>query len=273
MRSQFVLFVFLLMVFLFATSACSKDDNEQDDYELGGVEIKMWENIDAVPRTLQLRCETRQIFPCCNWGITHTVNVSSEAIDIRFKDIYIPDICLTATGPATAHIDLGSLSEGTYNLNLSAPGSHDSGSLIVNDDYYKLSLNFPYSSRLAFPYDQLNRIPENTIWGHVGYHSEDTEPLVDSFIDDLREKGAEPDDYLHGEYGYFRILNTGEIETSKYHGYHLIEPFIFDYQDDMSSVEELVKYYGLNHGDDLNISVFTCGGERFLSWTYSAECL
>ena len=269
MKSHFLLLVVLSMVLPFATTSCNKDDEMQEKPRLGVIEIKMFENIDSVPRVLQLRCETKEIFRCCNWPIRNTASVSDDDIDIRFEDIFIPDICLTAFGPATAQIDLGSLSEGTYNLNLSAPGSHNGGKLIVNDDYYKL--NFPHTNKFVFPYDQLNRIPEHTIWGHVGYHSEDTEPLVESFIDDLRDKGAEPGDYLTGEYGYFRILNTGEIETSEHHGYHLIKPFIFDYQEDMSSVEELVKYYGQNHGDDLNISVFTCSGESFLSWTYSGN--
>ena len=249
-------------------SSCNKEEAISEDHELGKIEVRMRESIHSDPGRLFLRCETLEIFPCSNWYIINSVSSTPARIDVEFKGIYVPEICFTAMGPATADIDLGSLAEGSYNLLLFAPGSINAGKLIVSPDHYRLDFNV--TGRFVFPYVQLNRVPDNAIWGHVGYHRESSWHFVQSFLDELSSMGAQPGEFLPGEYTYFKILESGERETPKLHGYYFIEPFIFDYRGDLPDLEDLVRYYGINHGDSLSISVFTWSGERYRSWTYSA---
>jgi hypothetical protein len=83
-------------------------------------------------------------------------------------------------GPATTNIDLGAIPNGTYPVNLTVESNESEGQLIVTTDYYAILLNNP--KQLKITNNPLKRIPENTIWGTIGYHSGSTEALVSSLI-------------------------------------------------------------------------------------------
>jgi YbbR domain-containing protein len=153
------------VIFLVILLGCQKDysiDSIDSD-----IEIRLWETVDSTNRTLQLICTTERIYNCSNYTIKNTFSKSSNIINIDFKGIYIGDICLTAFGPANTVIDLGTLSNGTYNLNIKVEGKKSEGHLIVTDDYYAIELN--KRRQIIIMNSPLFRIPANTIYGQVGY--------------------------------------------------------------------------------------------------------
>ena len=123
------------------------------------IHIRMAEIYDISPRTLQLYCSTTTIYPCSNYPIYVVSKQSSNTIDISFKGVIATDFCLTAIGPATAIIDLGTLSNGRYRLNLYNGAIKQSGELIVSRDSYMI--NFAKKNAFHFTNARLNRIPEN----------------------------------------------------------------------------------------------------------------
>jgi hypothetical protein len=233
-----------------------------------GINIRMVEIFDKSPRTFQFHCSTKKIYPCCNYPIVVERQQSSNSIDISFKGIIESDLCLTALGPATAIIDLGALSDGIYNLNLYYGKVKRTGNLVVSSDSYKI--NFHDNSVFSFTHKELNRIPEHTIWGTVGYHKQETSSLVQSFITELMELGAEKKSYRGGHYGGFEIGKNGDIvQPGEESGYYFARSFIFRYSGDIAAVDQLVGQYARDYGTEyLYISVYTDEGEKFLSWMY-----
>lgn len=250
-------------VFLLLLCGCKKDtlvDKIDSD-----IKIKMWETVDSTSRTLQFYCSTEKEYGCSNFGISKTFNKSSHNIDIDFNGILLSDFCLTSIGPATTTIDLGTLSNGIYNLNIKVERKKSEGKLIVTSNYYEITLD--KQKQLQIINSPLYRIPTNTIWGTVGYHSSSTTTLVQTFIDSLQLLGATVETYQPGDYGYFEINSGGQIKPPANHGYYFVRPFIYNYSGNTSLLKKLVKNYGANYNDSLNIILYTTKGEIFRSWT------
>jgi hypothetical protein len=230
------------------------------------INIRMVERFDKYPRTLQMDFWTTKIYPCFNFPIILSWQKSSNVIDITFKEVIDPGICLTALGPARAVIDLGVLSNGTYQLNFQNGKIKHSGELIVSSDSYTIS--FPANSAFNFTNSPLNKIPEHTIWGLVGYHTEKTLPLVQKFFTALMELGATEKSFTPGYYTAFEIDDNGDIAYWSSHGHWFAQPFIFYYAGDSSDLDEFLRQWTYKYREYMSIRIFTDSGEQFLSWMY-----
>ena len=230
------------------------------------INIRMVEIFDKSPRTLQLHCSTTKMYSSGSNPIYMVSQQSSNNIDISFKGV-LPIGMTADIGPAKATINLGALNTGTYNLNLYNGDIKHTGELVVSSDSYKI--NFPENSDFHFTNTPLNKIPKNTIWGLIGYHKQETSPLVQSFLAELTKLGAEKKLYTQGYYNSFEIDKDGDIVTPNNHGYWFAKPFIFNYPGNIANVEQLVKQYAYDYGTEyLYIRVYTDKGEQILSWMY-----
>jgi hypothetical protein len=174
-------------------------------------------------------------------------------------------ICFTAIGPASATVDLGTLSNGTYNLQLSDTSLNNVGTLIVTNEKFEINIGNSW-----FAQKTLNRIPQNTIWGIIGYHHQSTVPIVESFINSLIALDAVEQTYLSGHYSEFDIDNNGQIvQPGENSGYWYAKSFIFNYSGNSSAIENLVRQFAEDYGEDyLAIRVYNDKGEFFYSWLY-----
>lgn len=252
---------YLIIILLF-TSGCSK----QESFEpiASDIEITMVETIDSTGRTFQLKCETKEHYPCANYKLVSRLNKVSNSYEIDFNGIDIPGVCLTAFGPALANIELGNPANGVYDIVITTDETINSGKLYVSTDHY--ILDFDQTGRIGFTNHILNRVPENTIWGTIGYHNSDTKPLAEEFIESLKNLGAETRSYLPGNYGYFSISSKGEIEPPENHGNYFIDAFILEYTGKSGNLKDIVRNYGLNYNDRLKILLYTTEGDMFRSW-------
>ncbi len=253
---QSALVIFLLF------SSCKKD--KLFDKIDSVIRMKMGETFYPANRTFQFSCSTEKIYECCNYTINKDFDISNNKIDIDFISIINPEICLTATGPATTTVDLGTLSNGTYELKISIGDEKSTGHLIVSTDSYVITLD--QQKQIQIVNNTLNRVPANTIWGTVGYDTISTTNLVQTFIDSLQLLGATTPTYATGDYGYFQIDGNGQIVAPTNSGYNFIRPYIYNYSNNSSTIKTLVKNYGMNHNDSLKISLYTTQGEIFNSW-------
>lgn len=257
---------FIWGILLLAIVSCIKEESKYENLLPidSGVNIRLIETFNTSPRTLHLYCSTEKIYGCYNFPIIAESRQSSNAIDISFQGIIQSDFCQTALGPATTTVDLGALNVGTYTLRLSVGKVTHTGKLIVSDDSYKV--DFDDNSAFAFSNPRLNRIPEQTIWGLIGYHEAETTSRVDSFLNTLVALGAKKRSYAPGDYYEFWIDEDGDITDypGALWGYRFDRPFVFHYSGDPAAIESLIKQYK----DDMSIRVHTDKGGRFLSWMY-----
>lgn len=253
-----------IVLLVVTTIGCEKNGTHKGiDSEIN---IRMVEIFDKSPRTLQMYFSTTKIYPCCNYPIDLSWKNTSNTINISFKGVIETNLCLTALGPATATIDLGALNNGTYQLNFQNGEVRYSGQLVVSSDNY--TVNLSTNPAVNVTNSPLRKIPEHTIWGLVGYHKEETLPLVQSFFTALMELGATKKSFNPGYYTEFEIDKNGEIALMGNHGYWFAQAFIFHYSGNISDLDELLKQWSFEYNERMSISINTDNGERFLSWMY-----
>ena len=252
---------YLVIILLFALG-CSK----QESFEpiVSDIEITMVETIDSTGRTFQLKCVTKEHYPCANYHLVSNLTKASNSYVIDFMGIEIPEVCLAAFGPALANIELGNPANAVYDLVIKTDEATSTGKLYVSTDHY--ILDFVQTGRIGFTNPILNRVPENTIWGTIGYHNSDTKTLAEEFIESLKSLGAETRSYLPGDYGYFSISSKGQIEPPENHGNYFIDAFILEYTGKSNNLKDVVRNYGLNYNDKLKILLYTTRGDMFRSW-------
>jgi hypothetical protein len=226
------------------------------------IRIVMWETLDSTKRTLELRCFTERDYECSNFAISKTFSKFFNYIEIDFTGIRRSSLCLTAFGPARTRIDLGTLSNRTYNLDITVDRKKSEGQLIVTPDYYSIKLD--KQQQLIIRNHTLHRIPANTIWGTVGYHTISTSELAQTFIDSLQILGAKAQSYQPGHYGHFEINSSGQMVIPE--GYKFTQPFVYNYTNNTSNLKKLVRNYGANYSDSLHIILYSTNGEIFRSW-------
>ncbi len=255
---KYIAFIFLLIL----VSSC-KEDIPLQEFD-SGIKISMWESAEADKRTLQFRCETEMIYPCMNYLIIHSVKRSSNTINIDFKGIYMPGICSNAFGPAVTTVNLETLPPGDYTLKLKVGAESSNAVLSVFPEMYSISSSS--LEQIQFTPPQLSRIPENTIWGIIGYHISSNESSAQSFVDTLLQNGAVARKYTPGSYGYFNIHSDGTILPPENHGYWFVLPFILEFTGDNALIKMILEDFRKEYGDDLKITVHTTKGESFYSW-------
>ena len=252
---------------------CSCRDNVVDRQDSESIDsrirIGLWESIGGTQRSLSLQCTTERIYPCFNFRIQHEITKNGSAINITFTGIYKPQICLDALGTASAEIGLGSINDGIYVLSLTVNGTTLPAQLrVTGDAYHVTGGDGPW---ITFPQPDLLRVPDGTTWGYVGYHVASSEHFVRSFLDSLLSLGAQQQPYRPGEYGYFSIDPTGNIEQPGNLGYYFVRPFIYYFPNDTLLMRNLVKGYGKQFGDSLNIGLYGSHGEEYYSWMLRQE--
>ncbi|MCL2413603.1 MAG: hypothetical protein FWC98_05660 [Bacteroidales bacterium] len=255
----------ILLMFAGVLTSCEEIGKGYVDSEIN---IRLVETYHTSPRTLQFFCYTTKIYPCINFPIMLELNQESNNINVVFKGV--PEdigICLTAIGPATTLINLGSLNIGTHRLQFQNGNTIHTGELIVTTDSYKI--NFPNNPDFRFTNTPLNKIPENTIWGIIGWHNEETYTLTQSFLTDLMDLGAEKKPFTPGYYTDFVIDQNHEKTTPDASwGFWFHQLFIFHYSGDINDVKQLLKQYARYHREEISIRISTDKGERFMSWMY-----
>lgn len=228
------------------------------------LELILNEELSADSRSLDIDCLTERIYGCCNYGIDYWMTKMGNKISISFNQIVIPDICLTALGPARNKIKLGTLSAGQYVLNLMVNGKTQTVNLKVSDSSYKVE----YEPGLDFIFKktELKRIPHNVIWGSVGYINDTLTTSVNAFLDSLNIIGANEINLSPGDYGYFQIDSFGKIVIPEHHGYPFIKIYLYEFNGNIETLKSLVRNTNQRFLNNMYISCNTWKGEYFWGW-------
>ena len=192
------------------------------------------------------------------------MNKSFKRIKIRFDGIIVPDGGPTSVEPAQTTLDLGTLSNGKYNLTIDVDGKISTGQLIVSSTRYEIELD--KQTQLQLDNSPLNRVPENTIWGSISYHNDSLTPAALAFLDSLKMMGAQSATWRPGDYGYFTIGSTGQILPPPMPGSPFYMPFIFHYSGDIAALMSFMKEYGKAHIPHFLIMIYTSCGKEQGSW-------
>ncbi len=254
MRKLLQINILLLLIFV----GCKKESTSNTKID-SNVVIIMREQLGRNQKTLLLVCTTEKSYGCSNRGIAYKINKTNDRIDITFNNIVYSEVCLTSLGPATTVIDLGDLQTGTYKLNVIINRTVIKGELVVTPERYAISL--ANNTQLQLPEPVLQRIPANTIWGTVGYHTTSSAATAQAAIDAFVQAGATVRTYSPGKYWYFTIDANGQILPPQNHGYWFVKPFIFQYVGDSNQLITTLQQIKAQYGNALAVTVNTINGK------------
>ena len=260
------LFVSGLIVLMFLFHNCSDSTSPELNFERidSKLNIVLREELTSESRNLILNCSTERIYPCCNYGIDYNVVKGAKNIKVRFSKIVKPQICLTALGPAGCSINLGSLAEGQYNLELEVNGKTEIAQLIVKGNTYQI--HHQPGLNIKFENLELKRIPQFLIWGSVGYINDSLVSAVNAFTDSLQILGAQQVQLLPGDYWYFKVDAQGNLIPPEYHGYPFVKMFSYSFNGSLDELKEFISRYSSRYYDKLYISLNDWKGGVIYGW-------
>jgi len=257
----------LLLFFLSLLMACENTDDRLSNNPINSkIFIEARELLGPNTRSLTFFCKTETNYPCINYPINYSFSNTESLYNITFSDVGEVGLCFTAIGPATATINLNSIPNGVYQLEINNANLHNKGSLKVSDS--EINLNFSEQNGIEIVRQNTLRVPAKTFWGTVGYHTTSSEILVTEFFQKLKNEGVLFEKQKSGNYFYYSIDNKGDIVTNNENsGYHYSKAFAFQFNGDEIEFKKKVKTIASSYFDDLYIYIETYKGETINNWT------
>jgi hypothetical protein len=260
MRKLFTLFFLTLLI------SCEDDDLGLKSNPIDSkIIIETIEILEPNSRRLTLSCKTAKIYPCINFPILTEQQTIDNSIKIDFTSIGESILCFTALGPARTIVDLNSLPNGEYSIELNNARLKNKGTLKLTDT--DISLVFGIKNGIDIERANTKRVPVNTYWGTIGYHVESSSTLVDEFIQKFTDIGAVFSKQSPGHYFYYEINNSGAIVNNvENSGYYFMKTFIFQFDGNETELKNLIQIDGKDYKTDLSINVQTYKGEQINNW-------
>ncbi len=243
--------------------------NEKIDWESNPIDsnihVDFREILGIDTRQLTLFCATEKAYPCINYPIATKFSFDNNKLSVTFTDVVATEFCFTAVGPATTNIVLPVLGNGEYELELNNGNLKNSGKFIVSDE--KVDILFKNPKGISITRQSTHRVPSNTYWGTIGYHTESTAQQVTDFLQKTAELGAKFNKQNPGDYFYYEIDKNGDIITeTENSGYHFVKAIVFNYTGDEESFKKQLKELSKTYFDDMYISIYTYKGEHIYNW-------
>lgn len=255
--------IFWILIFL---ASCDDSDLGLKSNPIDSkIIIETREILEPNSRRLTFFCKTERIYPCVNFPLLTDKQTENNSFKIKFTSVSESIVCATALGPATTTIDLNSVSNGEYEIDLDNAKLKNKGTLIVTDT--DISLEFGLKNGIDFIRKNTKRVPNKTYWGTIGYHVQSSSTLVDEFIQKFVDAGAIFSKQSPGHYFYYEINNSGDIVTNvENSGYYFMRNFIFQYGGDESKLRDIIQVEGKDYKETLSMRLETYKGERFYNW-------
>src|SRR5690606_6850524 len=163
--------------------------------------------------------KTEKIYPCMNYQLVTTSAFEDNTHILEFKGVEVPSICLTALGPARYVYKVEPDDNGQYALRFINGMLKDRASLTISDTRIDIQLESQHVVGVAR--ETTMRVPPNTYWGTIGYHTASSTGQVEEFLQEMEEGGITFSEQTPGHYYYYEIDESGEMivdEASS--GYH-----------------------------------------------------
>lgn len=257
------LFLFICLI-SFASCMQEKIDLQSNPID-SNINVEFREMLGKDSRQLTLHCQTEKAYPCINYPIAITQNFENNKLSITFTKVLETDFCLTAIGPASVGINVPTLDNGTYEIELNNGNFANTGKFIVSDE--KVELLFKNPKGINIVRKITHRVPTKTYWGTIGYHTEATAGKVNDFLQKASALGADFNKQTPGDYYYYEIDNKGDIVTeTENSGYYFVKAFIFQFDGNEELFKKEIKDLAKTYFDDMYISINTYKGEYIYNW-------
>ncbi|MGH8015020.1 MAG: hypothetical protein ACREBV_02395 [Candidatus Zixiibacteriota bacterium] len=264
-------FITGLALWLLLSQGCNNNEEVivgPDKFTINSaINLTSFEKLHPASPSFEFRCLTDSIYSCANYDIDFELDTVADTFQLTFTDIFRPAICVPPDGKAFAVVNLGELTDGTYQLPVTVNAVVALAEITVTDSTFEITGGD--STWTDFPRPILRRIPANTIWGQVGYSIMSALDSANSFFDSLASIGATPETLSMGSYGYFYFDGAGNPDSILELGSTIPAtnriPYVYTYSGDTATLHNLVTAYA-NQGNVVEVNVITSEGFEYRTW-------
>ncbi len=249
----------LLITILIGCSKTQEDPNVITDIN-DDLNVFLWEELVDGERNFVLKVETVRHQDCMNYELAHTINRFADNITLSVDQLIAPDDCETGYSPAHLSVRIGSLEPISYKIELNLQQNEivNKGQLLVSSSQYSIVLETDHG--IILPEPILNRVPNNTIWGYIGFNDATEEFNIrnefHSLITDLVSAG----NFTPGHYGHFSLTTANELSVDAGKEYPKQLDFLYHFDGEEQDLVTLLEDFRTQFGDLMEIKIFTANG-------------
>ncbi len=260
MIKQFQAIIALLIT---ASTFLSCTSDEEKDSAFKFVDLEYYETFNQEGTEINFHFSTVETFPCSNFTLQLQLNSSARHTDIEISDIEVPDVCVTAIGPAMHTLVLGNTENVTEDFTIWINEHKHNFRLEINQENIIVHKESPFENHLLFAFDSLMRIPHGTVWGYVLIDAAtDKNEIYDALMDAFFAVGAEEMVLPDGNYYYFNIQDDQiHFDNVKQQNF----PFYFRFDPSLDTlIETYYEVIDKYEDHEIQLRLFNTTGERFV---------
>ncbi|MBL1212668.1 MAG: hypothetical protein HND52_04790 [Ignavibacteriae bacterium] len=230
------------------------------------VEFKIFESYETLNKVeepkVYIEMKTEKIYGCFNFSILTEQSISSNKIDIQILGIYKPGVCLTALGPASRRIRLGSLS-GVYEITIRNNQFNDKYNLLITDSLIISDGKDTDNTKSLTSF--LHRYPQNS-FAYLFGSLDSLKYFREEFIDTLSTV-INIEEFFFSEFASIPYL-----ESSQGHQYDApAKYFNYESEEDFNRIEGVMKSFIEKQSPEnssYSISIINWKNQKIRSWLF-----
>jgi hypothetical protein len=260
MKKKF-LFSLLPIMMMGLFSSCNNDD--ENDHAFNYINLEFYEEFSVDGPELIFNFSTVETFPCSNFTIDVNVTPTPGYTEMEISDIDVPDVCVTAIGPATQIVSMGPSSSSTTKYSIWVNNKRHDFHLITEDHKISVSQNQPFDNHLFFAADSLMRIPPGTVWGYILYNNtEKAAEIWNQILLAFEEVGIEEMKLPDGHFHFFQIKDEEVIYPNVKQE---AQTFYFHFDQPLQVLIEIYEnILEQNQQPGVQLRLFDTKGERYV---------
>jgi hypothetical protein len=253
------LYLILILLFVTACTKLNEDPNEiiniNDD-----LEVIIWEDLVDGERFFTFTIETITEQNCENYQIDYTLDQTAQQINLSINQLSLQGECQPGNATASEVIRIGQLPPNNYDLQLNLNNNEiiNSGRLMVSFSQYQVALDSDHG--IIISDKLLNRIPENTIWGYIGFYDLNRETDVELDFESAMTDLVLPHNLPIGYYGQFRLNEENELTVKADQDYTKQYNFLYEFEGDEQNLIGPLEDLRATYGNAIEIKLFTGKG-------------
>lgn len=212
-------------------------------------------------RNFQLLIRTIEPQPCINNTIDFTAYRHLSQLSLSIHEILEAADCIEGEERVGANAGFGYLSNGTYDVRLNLKNTIvNEGLLKVTKEAYQLNMSTKSGYELIR--ESLFRIPDNFIWGYVGYDNQaNAAQNAADFLTEINGMTTDPA-LTKGYYGYFTINDDRVAVLKTPPPFSYFKTFYRQTDGNMEAIKDVLEAYRSGSNADLmEIKLFTWDGK------------
>ena len=170
--------------------------------------FQLWQNLSSTGSSpLEIRMSTVEDYDCMNVAILSNYTRVGNRLELTLFDILDPEACLAGSGPAYGIEAIDDIEESSYDLRIELQGVVSNvGTLMATNEAFTVAMQD--ENGISWLQYEMRRIPENAVWGYIGYADATGLALAEDFLAELAAAGS-ASTLADGYYGYYTLKEDG----------------------------------------------------------------